>query len=743
MLLVTFYTLAATELVAQSKFRLRPWVDVPETDQKYTQLRMDTDGRLLGLLPNYVFNGQIGGCTSKDIGAGIEITLHGRDKETPEFKAHVSAKIDSLTKAKEQVRTLCTVAGASKCDWSKVEPFLSAGWKGNSGGLWPDLTTVLSATGGWINTYELEYWKGSTLTPVGRVVPTAVTLVGDKFMIPFASKDNLAGPLRFRLKRTDERTRILLAWLDKQRVEHQSTLQGLIAESTGLKVKVDSIMSEWAGTVNPNKCTSVLANRQPMLEDLIGVNNRAAALVAQWKMAWLWYTGDVGVVDPFGRKAIPVKPDTTSLRSDKLKRTALSNIISECKANCSLAFVDSVIELLTNLEDQIKRKEELVGQYNAVLMKRKYPTPLSPDNAQTSHLLYVSTKAAPHFMLHFDYKRNYTKVNAAERTTYYDFEQQHFLVHHYEGDSAALKLSVTLTPEPLKTAIAEDLEGPLTTAAGLLNSNVSPFKTLQAITLPKPEFYKSGFDKGAVPVTEIACQNELIELHEKINQQLVQLAQNFNDLQTILSVMNDVERPVSNKPAEYTTEVKPDTPLEGNNKVAYTLKQTTGSGDAAKSSDVGAGSFKLFKPQRVQVFGGLALTLTDVSRISVTATGGTADVNRTNERLGFFFGLKWHAFKGGTDLSDNNLVFTFRRLAFVGGLGLPNPLDDLYLGFSYDLIPGISVAFMNHWYRNETAVFLNGAITETRSYYPLAFTPAVSLSFDSSLFGNTLKVFSK
>lgn len=73
------------------------------------------------------------------------------------------------------------------------------------------------------------------------------------------------------------------------------------------------------------------------------------------------------------------------------------------------------------------------------------------------------------------------------------------------------------------------------------------------------------------------------------------------------------------------------------------------------------------------------------------------------------------------------------------GVGIPTPLNDLYAGIGYDLYPGVQVGILAHWYKNEAATIQNNKIVERRNVYADPI-PALTLSIDSSLFTNLLKL---
>jgi hypothetical protein len=119
--------------------------------------------------------------------------------------------------------------------------------------------------------------------------------------------------------------------------------------------------------------------------------------------------------------------------------------------------------------------------------------------------------------------------------------------------------------------------------------------------------------------------------------------------------------------------------------------------------------------------------------------GQLTDVERANEQVRFMVGLKFHPFAGGVDVDDNRITFHPRRLAIAAGVGLPKPIDDLYLGLSYDLYPGINLNLLCQWYRGEVVDVRNGQVLETRYVYQAV--PALGLTLDSSLFTSLAKLF--
>jgi hypothetical protein len=91
-------------------------------------------------------------------------------------------------------------------------------------------------------------------------------------------------------------------------------------------------------------------------------------------------------------------------------------------------------------------------------------------------------------------------------------------------------------------------------------------------------------------------------------------------------------------------------------------------------------------------------------------------------------GIHWYPWK--IDMSSNKFIGNPKdRISIFGGIGIPNPLNNLYLGLSYDLIPGLKLSFGGHWTRYNSLEIMNDKIKIEDKYRLKLLLPYIGIQF--------------
>lgn len=91
-------------------------------------------------------------------------------------------------------------------------------------------------------------------------------------------------------------------------------------------------------------------------------------------------------------------------------------------------------------------------------------------------------------------------------------------------------------------------------------------------------------------------------------------------------------------------------------------------------------------------------------------------------------GIHWYPWK--IDMSSNRFIGKWKeRTSIFGGVGVPNPLNNLYLGLSYDLIPGLKLSAGCHWTRYNKLNIVNDKIQIEDDYKLKLLFPYIGIQF--------------
>lgn len=238
-------------------------------------------------------------------------------------------------------------------------------------------------------------------------------------------------------------------------------------------------------------------------------------------------------------------------------------------------------------------------------------------------------------------------------------------------------------------------------------------------------------------------KNEFKKLYEEeLKYALVQVKKENNTLKSLISIYSNSDLPPKelkiendNQPLYHSkiliTETS-DKPIEKKVTV-YTFKSTD-------TAQVATFKYKADRNHRYQLSAGIAYTFSDFVQSTAKEKDGTIEITNTAQEFRFVVGLHVH-FGKGLYLHDNRFPGSFweRSSGFVG-VGIPEPLQNIYLGYGYDLVPGLKTTIGVQLYRNNEYQIQNNKIIEER--YRYKFTgPFVALQIDPSSLIKALGIF--
>ena len=153
--------------------------------------------------------------------------------------------------------------------------------------------------------------------------------------------------------------------------------------------------------------------------------------------------------------------------------------------------------------------------------------------------------------------------------------------------------------------------------------------------------------------------------------------------------------------------------------------------------------YKIGKNYRFQLGAGLAYTFQNYYQSTANVNKGQVTISNSIQQFRFVAGLNTFVGPNGLFLQDNKFWGNWKeRLSIFTGVGIPEPLKNIYIGPSYDLWPGLRVTTGVHIVEANKYEITNNIITQNR----LQYKPAgifVALVLDPSSVVSTITNFKK
>jgi len=216
----------------------------------------------------------------------------------------------------------------------------------------------------------------------------------------------------------------------------------------------------------------------------------------------------------------------------------------------------------------------------------------------------------------------------------------------------------------------------------------------------------------------------------------LQLFQVYN--QSTLPATEALE-PTPNKTAMYYTkllETKPSDDAVERTVEIYTVKEKEND-----TSKVTKFSYKVGKNYHFRLGAGVAYTLNSYDQTIVKQSNGQISVENNIRQYRFIAGIHYY-FCDGLYMQDSKIKKWSERNSLFIGVGIPDPLGNLYFGLNHDIVPGLKLTAGVHVAKNNKYFVQNNVIVEETLRYQAA-GPFVSLMIDPEGLINLLNVFKK
>lgn len=127
---------------------------------------------------------------------------------------------------------------------------------------------------------------------------------------------------------------------------------------------------------------------------------------------------------------------------------------------------------------------------------------------------------------------------------------------------------------------------------------------------------------------------------------------------------------------------------------------------------------------------------------TVDTTGNIINVTNSDSKAKFVIGAKIYPFKCFD--AENSLIprFPEKRFHLFAGFEITKPLENLYAGIGYDIVPGLQVSYGAHIYRRDYYSLRNGQVTDKTTSYKISGA-YYGVTIDPVVLVDVLKTFFK
>jgi len=168
--------------------------------------------------------------------------------------------------------------------------------------------------------------------------------------------------------------------------------------------------------------------------------------------------------------------------------------------------------------------------------------------------------------------------------------------------------------------------------------------------------------------------------------------------------------------------------------VIYTAK-------AKDTNTIAKFSYKVGKNYFFKLGAGVAYTLLSYDQTSVQQQNGQLTITNNIRQYHFIIGGHFYFCKGLYNQDNSFWKWSERNSLFVG-VGIPDPLGNLYFAYSHDIVPGLKLSGGIHVAKSNKYLIQNNVILEEKLRYRVA-GPYLAITLDPTSVLNVLNIFKK
>ena len=543
-------------------------------------------------------------------------------------------------------------------------------------------------------------------------------------------EDCIADPrqeFHFKLVLDDPWNRTIRDWYKKQ---------GDLLSSTGMQPIVDGLRAV-DSVGNFSNADSAEIYRRSIEDDLVPLK--------KWFVSWFWLTKGTLSLDPFNQ----LSENEKKILGGKLRERQQQLV----QAGQQAVFLDSVriktekkLSELTNFEDVQSRQQKLADDTRLVEQQLEDVKKKLENDASLIRLKTLSTLYEGSFKLselsgsisgqypqkQFDAARSYqpVKYRALQRIRVKEIPegQQLYILAHNVAGNQGIRIEEAAKPfkdeELFTTFVSEQLSS-------------FDFTSIPEASVKSLQNFAASFTiPGLLSAKGLAVKDDSLctAIKPFIRPLLATLWQKDD---TLLFPLNPgLFKTVLRSDPKFRTHLLA-TRIEAGEAVTDSifLKRYTEK-DTVKTTTVAKTSVKIGEMRYFMLAAGLAIHRSPLNVTTVDTIGGGLRTSTSQTRSRAIIGFKFYPFKNYN--RDHSIIprFPLRRLSIFTGFEMLKPLQNFYLGASYDIVPGLNISVGRNYALETRYRIQNNRITDTSRnyvntglYYSASVNPVLFVQF--------------
>jgi hypothetical protein len=553
----------------------------------------------------------------------------------------------------------------------------------------------------------------------------------------FAKDENLS----YSLVKENPFNKLLLNWADTKKVNYGVSID--ITKINDLRVHADKISDTLGKILEREKTYERLSDEQILYltENLKEINTQLPIILKseflpkkEWIKDWLWYTEGKPLLNPFPFKDPNSfeEPNSDSLKLWEAKLAIRDTLLKKLKYTIEIkGKLDTIIDERNYYAGKIAETNRLKSEYVNDLKSNKinlynFTTTSKILNdvslTVTSSKAKLPSKSPIYWMRHHDGAKQMREMNPTYHPEYLESDRVIIITHNLKpGQEANYGELVKLADERPQWVID------LTQAINGLN--ITQLIDLVKNKETRTNLLTAGEKRLWLQSHEIVNASDIptyykdqIKRYETLNEQIKLFKENQLFFTYITSQSNPYfgygeahKDSVASYHSDYSNFGKK---RGGPKQIRYWIN----SGNSKDKPDTI--TYRVNNTYAILPAAGFAYTTDKFTDLELNSTNTGVVKQKNYNDLGLYVGLKFHIFRKvdirntklcGRDSRGNHL-FPSRLNLFVG-TGIKNPIENIYLGGGYDIIPGFAVNFGTHLNKYTTYKFVNGlANVEDKKY---------------------------
>lgn len=553
----------------------------------------------------------------------------------------------------------------------------------------------------------------------------------------FAKDENLS----FSLVKENPFNKLVLNWADSNKVHYGASVD--IAKINELQLHADKISDTLGKIFEKEKSYEGLSAEQIiyLTENLKEINTQLPKILnseflpkKEWIKNWLWFTEGKPLLNPFPFKDPNSfeEPNTDNLKQWEAKLAIRDTLLKKLKYTIEIkGKLDSIIDERNYYEGKIAGANKFKTDYANDLKSNRinlysFTTTSKILNdvllTATSSKAKLPAKSPIYWMRHHDGAKQMREMNPTNQTEYLENDRVIIISHN-------LKPKQEANYDEKVSSIDERPQWVIDLTQAINGLNITQLitgneKAIASNFAKELKGNSKGLEFLAISNEEdyVRFYNDRKDPFKKLEEQIKLFKENQPKFKYIASQSNPYfgygeahKDSVASYHSDYSNFGKK---RGGPKQIRYWIS----SGNVKDKPDTI--TYRVNKTYAILPAAGFAYTTDKFTDLELNSTNTGVVKQKNFNDLGLYVGLKFHIFRKvdirntklcGRDSRGNHL-FPSRLNLFVG-TGIKKPIENIYLGGGYDIIPGFTVNFGTHLNKYTNYKFVNGlASVEDKKY---------------------------